>query len=175
MRDGLWIRAVEAGDLPVLLGWRNHPQVRAVMFSRHEITTAEHLAWFARASTDPARCLLLAEDASGPFGFAQFAGVAPGGVADWGFYARPDAPKGSGTRLCTLALAHAFDRLALHKVCGQAITTNAASMAIHRKLGFVEEGVLREQKRVNEDYLSLTCFGLLKREWERRAEQEGRA
>jgi RimJ/RimL family protein N-acetyltransferase len=139
------------------------------MFNQHEITADEHRAWFDRASANPSRCLLLAEDDTGPFGFAQFSNVEVGGISDWGFYVRPNAPKGSGTRLCGLAIAHAFDTLNLHKICGQAISHNNASVAIHRKLGFVDEGLLREQKYVNGTYLSLICFGLLKRDWHRQA------
>lgn len=166
MHDPVTLRPVTPTDLPTLRAWRNHPAVRAAMFSQHEIAATEHQAWYERVSTDPSRCLLIAEESSGPFGFMQFGDVAPGGIADWGFYARPDAPRGSGTRLCAAALDHAFGVLALHKVCGQVITTNAASLALHRRLGFAEEGVLRDQKYVNGVYQSLICFGLLQQEWD---------
>lgn len=169
MRDAPRLRSLILPDLPMLLSWRNHPSVRSVMFSQHEIAAEEHREWFLRASDDACRRLLIAEDADGPFGFVQFAAVGKGAISDWGFYIRPDAVKGSGTILCRTALEYAFDVLALHKVCGQAITTNAASVGIHRKLGFVEEGVLRDQKLVNGSYLSLVCFGLLKSEWVRKA------
>lgn len=165
MHNATFIRPVVLDDLPVLRSWRNHASVRAAMFSQHEITEDEHRAWYLRVCEDPARRLLLVEDATGPFGFVQFADVAPGGVADWGFYIRPGAVRGSGTRICSAALDHAFNVLDLHKVCGQAIVGNATSIALHRKLGFAEEGVLRDQKFVNGGYLSLVCFGILKPEW----------
>lgn len=165
MPDAVTLRPVTPADLPELLAWRNHPSVRAAMFSQHEIAPGEHRAWYERVSSDPSRCLLLATTTAGPLGFLQFGDVAPGGIADWGFYARPDAPRGSGTRLCAAALDHAFGALALHKVCGQVIATNAASLALHRRLGFAEEGVLRDQKYVNGAYHALICFGLLKHEW----------
>lgn len=165
MSDLCRVRRLAAQDLPTVLAWRNHPSVRSFMLSQHEITLAEHQAWFERTSADPARRLLIVEDEAGPLGFVQFSDVIENGIADWGFYARPDAPKGTGRRLGTAALNHAFADLGLHKVCGQAISTNEASIAMHRRLGFVEEGILREQKYVNGTYHSLICFGLLKREW----------
>ncbi len=166
MSDPITLRPLVPADLPTLRAWRNHPTVRAAMFSQHEIAPDEHRAWYERLSADPSRCLLIAEAADGPFGFVQFGDVAPGGIADWGFYTRPDAPRGSGTRLCAAALDQAFGALALHKVCGQVISGNAASLALHRRLGFVEEGVLRDQKYLNGAYHSLICFGLLRQEWD---------
>lgn len=160
------IRPVTAGDLPMVLAWRNHPAVRAFMLTRHEIALDEHRAWFARASMDPTRRLLIVEDASGPVGYAQFANVKDGGVADWGFYACPDAPRGSGRKLGVAALNHAFGALDLHKVCGQAIDSNRASIALHTRLGFAREGVLRDQHYIDGAYQSLVCFGLLKHEWQ---------
>jgi UDP-4-amino-4,6-dideoxy-N-acetyl-beta-L-altrosamine N-acetyltransferase len=165
MHDAVGLRPVLIDDLPILRTWRNHASVRAMMFSQHQLAEEEHRAWYLRVCQDPTRRLLLAEDATGPFGFVQFADVAPGGVADWGFYIRPGAIRGSGTRLCSAALEHAFSALDLHKVCGQVIVGNSASVALHHKLGFAEEGVLRDQKFINGGYLSLVCFGMLKPEW----------
>lgn len=149
----------------MLLSWRNHEAVRKFMFTQHEISVQEHTAWFARASVDPTRRLLITEDDSGPFGYVQFSQVVQGGVADWGFYARPNSPRGIGQKLGQLALDHAFKELKLHKVCGQAIVGNARSIAFHQRLGFSQEGVLREQQCIEGVYHSLICFGMLAHEW----------
>lgn len=159
------LRPVTPNDLPMLLAWRNHPSIRAFMLTRHEIAPAEHSAWFERSSADETRRLLIVEDRAEPVGYVQFANVAAGGIADWGFYARPEAPKGTGQKLGSAALTYGFETLALHKVCGQALASNAASIALHERLGFAREGVLRDQHRIEDTYYSLVCFGLLKREW----------
>lgn len=150
----------------MVLAWRNHPAVRSYMLTQHEISLQEHRNWFARVKKDKNRQQLLVLDGAEPVGFVQFNPVYQGGIADWGFYARPDAPKGSGTKLGQAALAHAFKVLGLHKVCGQAIESNMASVAVHQKLGFREEGRLREQQRIANQYHTLFCFGLLAREWQ---------
>lgn len=166
MLESCRIRAVVDVDLPMLLFWRNHEDIRRLMFTQHEISLEEHRNWFAKASIDSTRRLLIVEDVSVPLGYVQFSHVAPGGVADWGFYACPDAPKGSGRKLGQMALNHAFGELKLHKVCGQAIESNAASIAFHKRLGFAQEGVLRDQQRIGGDYHSLVRFGLLAHEWQ---------
>lgn len=165
MIESFSLRAVTYDDLPMILAWRNHPSIRDFMLTRHKITLAEHRAWFERASEDKARRLLVVEDQAEPIGYVQFANVVSGGISDWGFYARPEAPKGTGRKLGTAALAHAFDVLKLHKICGQAIASNQVSIALHMRLGFTREGVLRDQHLIDGEYHSLVCFGLLKHEW----------
>ena len=173
MFDACQIRRVTEGDLPMLLAWRNHADVRRYMFNQHEIGLDEHRNWFAKASQDPSRCLLIVEEEKQAIGYAQFSKVEEGGIADWGFYAQPGAPKGTGRKLGTMALNHAFGPLGLHKVCGQAIASNLASITFHQRLGFALEGVLRDQQRINWAYQSLHCFGLLASEWQtKEVEQE---
>jgi RimJ/RimL family protein N-acetyltransferase len=105
------------------------------------------------------------EDSHTPVGYVQFTHVAAGAVSHWGFYTRPDAPKGSGKKLGFTAINYAFNQLRLHKVCGQAIASNKASIGFHQSLGFQQEGLLREQQPIDDTYHSLICFGLLAHEW----------
>ena len=166
MLEACLIRKVTDEDLQMVLAWRNHADVRRYMFTQHEIGLDEHRKWFAKANQDPSRSLLIVEEDKQAIGYVQFSKVENGGVADWGFYVRPDAPKGTGRKLGVMALNHAFGSLKLHKVCGQAIASNQASIAFHQHLGFALEGVLRDQQRIKETYYNLHCFGLLSIEWE---------
>lgn len=159
------IRELTEADLPMVLTWRNHLSVRTFMLTQHEISLQEHRSWFESVKNDKNRKQMLVFDGSEPIGFVQFNPVSAGGIANWGFYARPDAPKGSGTKLGNAALTYAFQDLGLHKVCGQAIESNAASIAFHQKLGFIEEGRLRDQQQINGRYQTLVCFGLLANDW----------
>lgn len=160
------LRPMRTEDLPQVLAWRNHPEIRRHMLTQHEITLEEHGRWFDRASQDPARRLLVIEAADGLLGYVQFSRVAQGGACDWGFYAAPGAPPGSGSQLGKAALDFAFGPLGVHKVCGQALAGNDASIRLHRKLGFREEGLLRQQQRIGATYHDLLCFGLLRQEWQ---------
>lgn len=160
------IRAVVPDDLPMVLDWRNHPEVRRYMLTQHDISLDEHRRWFAKVSEDATRRLLIVEDAEEPIGYVHFSQVQKNGVADWGFYAKPESPKGVGQKIGTTALSYAFDDLQLHKVCGQALSFNMASIAFHRRLGFVQEGVLRDQCMIDGVRHDLVCFGLLQHEWQ---------
>lgn len=152
-------------DLERVLGWRNHPEVRRYMYTQHEIGLDEHRRWFERAAQDPARHLLVFEGDGVPRGFVNLHLIASGGVADWGFYVAPDAPRGTGRLLGRTALQYAFAQAGLHKVCGQALAYNDRSIRFHLNQGFRQEGLLREQHFDGQRYHDVVCFGLLASEW----------
>lgn len=159
------VRPMIGSDLKQVLAWRNHSEIRRYMLSPNEISLGEHAKWFELASKDPARQILIFEGNGIPLGFVQFKSAAANNVSDWGFYAAPDAPKGVGKRLGNVALNYAFLTLGLHKVCGQALAFNEASIGLHKKLGFLQEAVLREHYKIDDVYQDLICFGILSREW----------
>ncbi|MDZ7809369.1 MAG: UDP-4-amino-4,6-dideoxy-N-acetyl-beta-L-altrosamine N-acetyltransferase [Arhodomonas sp.] len=163
------LRPLEASDLETVRGWRNHPEVRAYMYTKHEIGAEEHLAWFERVRHDESRHAMIFQIDQQPIGFLQFSVVdVKAGRADWGFYLAPDAPRGSGYQLGESALTHAFDQLSLHKVCGEALAYNERSIRFHERLGFTKEASLRDHHFDGETYHDVVGFGLLSAEWNER-------
>lgn len=160
-----YIRPMVHVDLERVLAWRNHPDVRRYMYTQHEITLNEHQRWFERSLLDPKKHLLIFEVSQHPLGFVNFNETGNGGIADWGFYLAPAAPKGSGRQLGRAALNHAFTQLKLYKVCGESLAYNQRSVQFHQSLGFQQEGTLRDQHFDGERYNNVICFGLLSYEW----------
>lgn len=152
-------------DLEQVLAWRNHPEVRRYMLTQHEISLEEHSRWFAKATKDPVRHLLVYEQNAVPIGFINIHQIASGGIANWGFYASPNAPKGTGRQLGHTTLHFAFHEAGLHKLCGQALAYNERSIRFHLSLGFKQEAILREQHFDGHQYHDVVCFGLLASEW----------
>jgi UDP-4-amino-4,6-dideoxy-N-acetyl-beta-L-altrosamine N-acetyltransferase len=155
-------------DLSLVLAWRNHPDIRSLMRSQAVISNEEHLAWFARTSGDSSVHLLIFEVDDRPLGFAKLSLIEGSPVAEWGFYAAPDAPRGTGVQLGVAVLNFAFNELGLHKVCGQVLAFNERSLRFHRKLGFRDEGILRDQYFDGVGYHAVFCFGMMASEWNAR-------
>jgi UDP-4-amino-4,6-dideoxy-N-acetyl-beta-L-altrosamine N-acetyltransferase len=159
------VRRMVDDDLPGVLAWRNDPEIRRHMYTRHEISLEEHRSWFERATSDPSRHLLIFELDATPLGFVNFHAPGSGKIAEWGFYLSPMAPRGIGLMLGTAALDHGFGTLSFHKVCGEALASNEKSIRLHLKLGFKEEGVLRDQHFDGGSFHTVVRFGLLEAEW----------
>jgi RimJ/RimL family protein N-acetyltransferase len=135
------------------------------MLDPHPVEIESTREWFARQRSDPQIHLFLFELGGIPSGYVRFQLAKATGIADWGFYRAPGAPAGMGARLGRAALAHAFEILSAHKVCGRVLAFNDASIRFHERLGFVREGTLREQHFDGEMRHDLICFGLLAQEW----------
>jgi UDP-4-amino-4,6-dideoxy-N-acetyl-beta-L-altrosamine N-acetyltransferase len=161
------LRRVEEGDLGLLLAWRNAPKIRVNMFRQHEISEAEHLAWFDRVQKDTSACWLLYFSPDGvPSGIVNFTGIdIDGRTAHWGFYAAPGRPPGTGTRLSLEALDHAFISLGLRAVLAEVLSSNSRSLAFHRKLGFREQGCRTEDHEIDGARIPVLCFELDDDNW----------
>lgn len=158
-------RRMRENDLECVLSWRNHPDIRRFMLSQHEITHCEHRCWFDRASRDVTRALLVIEENNQKLGCVIFSGVQKNATAEWSFYSAPGNPSGTGKKICAIAINCAFRELGVHKIAGQVLEFNHASIRVHQRLGFTQEGNLREHSLINGTYYDLLCFGILASDW----------
>lgn len=155
------LRVVEEADLRLLLSWRNDVDVRRFMFTSREIEWDEHCAWYRRCMAEAGRQLLIFEADGVGCGFMNLSGIGRGRVADWGFFVAPGAPRGTGLRMGAATLNRVFNQYGVHKLCGQAISNNDRSVRFHRRLGFRQEDVLRDQHLCDGTHVDIICFGLL--------------
>jgi UDP-4-amino-4,6-dideoxy-N-acetyl-beta-L-altrosamine N-acetyltransferase len=152
-------------DLPIVLRWRNHDYVREFMFEQSQVNELEHQEWFFAASADPNRELLIFEQNAQALGFVQLRTDNEAGLVEWGFYASPEAPRGTGTAMLNCALNHVFKGEKAYKVCGRVLARNKASIRLHQKLGFRQEGILRQHHFDGSVLHDVHLFGMLNSEW----------
>ncbi len=161
------LRGVELTDLPSIRNWRNHPDINHYMFSQHEITEDEHYAWFEASHISLLRTLSVYEENGEIKGFLQLQKKSQeSDVYEWGFYISPDAVRGTGTKMARLALNKIFIEMSGAKAYAEVLSFNIPSIKLHQKLGFYQEGLLRQHHFLNKQYNDVHCFGLLKSEWQ---------
>ena len=80
--------------------------------------------------------------------------------------------KGYGTEIVSLLLKEAFEQLNLHRAGWWTYAENKASIALAEKMGFKEEGRLRENVFFDNSFHDTVVLGLLKNEYDR--SQKGR-
>ena len=73
--------------------------------------------------------------------------------------------RGIMTRACRAMVTTGFESYGLHRIEIRCGTGNVRSSAIPRRLGFVDEGVLREAERVADHWVDLRVFSMLKQDW----------
>ena len=161
------LRPLTEPDLSLVRSWRNAPEVRRNMFSSHEISDSEHLAWFARMEKEPQSRWLLYENKFGiPEGVVYFTQISETTKnAFWGFYGGSNAQKGIGTRIEFEALDYAFVNLELHKLNCEVIAVNIGVLNLHKKFGFSSEGLFRDFHFNGIKHLDVVRLGILASEW----------
>ncbi len=166
--DDCVLRPILPGDKDILLAWRNSDQVRANMYMDHLIAPEEHERWFASALQHPSALFSVFVLRGVPVGFSSFTGISRDHQrCTWGFYlGEQGLPKGTGSALGYLALDYAFDTLGMYKLASEAFAFNQASVALHRKLGFREEGRLVEHYVKQGRREDIICFAKFRNQWE---------
>jgi ribosomal-protein-serine acetyltransferase len=87
-----------------------------------------------------------------------------------GYWLAKDAQgKGIMTKACTAYIDHSFSGLNLHRLEIRCATGNARSRAVPERLGFANEGVVREVEWVNGRFLDHVIYGLVANEWSKRS------
>lgn len=159
----LTLRLPQPEDYELLAGHYNDPSVRRQFGDIRIPMTTEAVANFFGG--DEVFDFLACHDGT-PVGHVFHRRVdLEGRNAELGYLIAPDQQgKGYATEASDLCLTHAFDGLGLHKVWARVQAGNDASMRVLEKLGFRQEGVLREHWYGFGDHVDEYRFGLLRSE-----------
>lgn len=162
------LRSLEQTDLDLILMWRNTSHFRAASFHQQAFPSKEkQLQWFEMMMKDRHSRRLIFLQRETPCGFLVFTDVdAEHLTAHWGLYiGATNVSKGTGTALGYHGLEYAFTILGLRKVDAKILASNEKSIGLHKKLGFAQEGLLRQQIRKTDNYEDVYVMALFADEW----------
>jgi ribosomal-protein-serine acetyltransferase len=90
----------------------------------------------------------------------------PGRKVEIGYWLDADFQgRGIMTRACRAVVRYAFEKLQLNRVTILCATGNLRSRAIPERLGFTQEGTLREAEWLYDHFVDLVVYSMLAREW----------
>lgn len=114
-------------------------------------------------------CLyLIVEESGAPAGFAILRGLTnPSRSIELKRVAIAEPGQGLGRRFLRSLLQIVFDQYGAHRVFLDVYPENARARHLYQKLGFIEEGVMRECVRVEDRYRSLILMSMLEAEYRR--------
>lgn len=167
--DVITLRAIEAGDAPVLQAMINDPELeRSVVGWSRPVSLAEQERWIADLSRDNT-IRYAVDDGSGIVGTVSVSAV------DWKNRTanlnikllREARGRGYGARAMKLVIAWCFEELNLNCLTANVLAENEASCCLWEKLGFRLDGVLRQRVYKGGCYHDLRAYSLLREEYER--------
>jgi RimJ/RimL family protein N-acetyltransferase len=74
--------------------------------------------------------------------------------------------RGLGTEAIRLFLGYGFEQLGLHRISLSVLNFNPRARRVYDKVGFVTEGVLREEHRWGDRWIDVTIMSMLASDWD---------
>jgi ribosomal-protein-alanine N-acetyltransferase len=87
--------------------------------------------------------------------------------------AAPHRRQGIMTEAMEAAIDYGFGSMGLNRIEALVDPGNTASIRLLLRLGFSQEGVLREYTHFRGKFVDDVCFSLLRREWRARGQRRG--
>ena len=166
------LRPLAETDVDHIMTWVNDPDVvgNLAAFAGEPFTRADELEWIRRtrvSSSDVVFSIFTTDDERylGQIGIHQIHARSRVGRLGVVIAARTDMGKGHGSAAIRAVLDHAFGPLRLHKLWVMMFAHNARTRGICQRLGFVQEGVLREEYFHDGGWHDMVRLSLLAREW----------
>lgn len=169
--EQIYLRAVEETDAPDYVRWLNDPEVnRYLEMGRFPLNLLREQEYVRKLYTDQKNLSLaiVLKDGDWHIGSvglhglhqvhrsASF-GIVIGEKDCWG--------KGYGTEATRLIVRHGFQTLNLNRVYLRVIAFNIRGIRSYEKVGFVREGILRQDHYSEGEYHDVIVMGILREEW----------
>jgi diamine N-acetyltransferase len=161
------LRAIEYEDLPMLVEWRNNPQVNRFFFEHEPLSLVMQREWFERSLQRKDEKFWIVEtiDEAEPIGTVALVNI------DWRnrkaevgrvlIYPQEYRGSGYGIELMSLVLKFGFEHLNLNRLYCEVFADNRAALALYGRMGFREEGQFRKHIYRDghyEDVIYLACL-----------------
>ena len=157
------IRWMTFEDLPFLVEVRN--ECRTFLHDDKKISLQDSVRWWQEQN--PTFVIIQLHACNTPVGYMR--------ISHWSTYSRhvmigsdihPDYRRqGCATEAYKLLLRYLFDCWQLNKVSLEVLSTNPGALALYDKLGFVREGIKRDEILRDGAYADSIVMSILRREY----------
>jgi RimJ/RimL family protein N-acetyltransferase len=165
------LRTVEEADIDFLQAQVNDARVRRPIGRSRPLNRVQEREFFDEVvcDDDTVHLLVVADAASEPDPVGMV-GLDPvdheARRAELGYWVAPDHQRrGYGTAAVELVVEYGFDQLGLHKIAARVFEFNDPSARLLERVGFVREGVHRDEGFVDGAFHDTYWYGLLAEEW----------
>ncbi|NEU57214.1 GNAT family N-acetyltransferase [Halorussus sp. MSC15.2] len=163
------LRVTEREDLDLLQRARSDPDIRTALTFTEPQTRGQVEAFYENtvaADNGDANFLVCTENREGALGEVDLFGVEDD-HAEIAYWLVPEARgEGYATEAVTLLLDYAFETRGLRRTYARVVEHNDGSHDLLERLGFTEEGRLREHVFLDGEYRDVVLYGLLRDEWD---------
>jgi UDP-4-amino-4,6-dideoxy-N-acetyl-beta-L-altrosamine N-acetyltransferase len=169
-----YLRPVRLDDREKIYLWRNMPEVAKYMYTDHQITEEEHNLWFDAVQKGSGRKYWIIVYEKEEVGLVNLYDIDPlNRRCFWAFYiaSKNVRGKGVGSIVEYHILKHVFEDLDYNKLCCEVLSSNHTVVDMHKNFGFQEEGLYRQHRIKNSQFVDVVALGMLRSEWNEKKSQ----
>jgi RimJ/RimL family protein N-acetyltransferase len=161
------LRAMRPGDAEALWRWNHDPEVMRWMGEGYPQTPETVATWLTERPRNAYGDVLFGVESRADrtlIGLVRLHGAEPEeGIAELDIYLgeKDYWGKGYATDAMRTACRYGFDKMRLHKIKLTVVTDNHAAHHVYQKIGFVDEGRLRQVFRRDGRWMDQHIMGLL--------------
>ncbi len=164
--------ALEEEHIEMLRVLTNDPEFEKMVVGwAFPISKADQKKWFDNCKNDLSNLrYVISTEEDGPVGLIGLKNIDwKNGIADGGgmrIAKKNIRTKGLATDAWLTLMRYAFEELRLNRVNGSALMHNIASQRVCAKVGFKQEGIMRQAVYKNGQFHDLILYGCLKSDYE---------
>ena len=162
------LRPFIADDIPVMQALLDDPELRLLTGSA-DLTFGDVTEWYATRNEQTDRLDLAVTDRQTGecVGEAVLNEWSPANLSCSFRIAIGPAGRGRGlgTEAVRLIVGYGFEQLGLHRISLEVYAFNPRARHVYEKIGFVEEGVLRDALRHNGEWVDAAVMSILASDW----------
>lgn len=156
----LIIRPFQLADATAALDYLGDPAV--MRFCEPPFDAARTQEWVGRFSAEDAPVHAVTTHAGDLVGHVIFHELGTADIYELGWVLRTDAQgQGYAAEVSRAVLDYGFVRMGLHKVAAETVAANVPARRLLERLGFRQEGLLREHTRLAGEWVDVVWYGLL--------------
>lgn len=164
---GIYLRPMTYEDTDLIVAWRNSDAVRKNFIYQELFTREGHEHWI-RTMVETGRVvqMMICDIATDrPLGSVYIRDIdRQHNKAEYGIFIGEDSARGRGvgTAAAGLMLRYCFEEEGLHRVYLRAFADNVQAVRSYEKAGFVREGLLKDDVRIDGEYRDIVWMGRTK-------------
>jgi RimJ/RimL family protein N-acetyltransferase len=168
--EQIYLRILEKSDIYNTQKWMNDPEMSNVMGYLPNKPLLQQEQWYESILNDSTRdifaiCLIDNDEHIGNAALGKIDFISRNASLSIFIFDTENRGMGNGTEAIILLLDYAFNRVNLHRVYLRTSPHFIEAISVYRKLGFKEEGRLREHYFSNGNYQDKILFGILREEF----------
>lgn len=162
----VYLKPISEDDADLIVAWRNSESVKKYFIYQGEFTHEGQLSWIRnRVNTGKViQFIIIEKTTDKPIGSVFIRDIDPNhNKGEYGIFIGEDEYRGCGygSEAAELIIDHAFNTAGLHRLYLRVLADNKRAVASYKKVGFVQEGLLKDDVCINGEYRDIIWMAMI--------------